>query len=193
MRNAQSECVRRIPLLMLCLVPWVAPLPGATLQRLSLDDLIQKSSGIVRAKVVGSYTDFRGAAIYTHWKLQIVESWKGGGQSTAEVMVPGGSARGFHQSVPGAPQLAAGKEYLLFLWTSKSGSIYLTGWGQGVFNLTRSSGGDLVASRAAGGETMLDPGTWQPVKNEGLEMRYADLTARISGALKPTIKQGAGQ
>ncbi len=117
MRNAQSDCVRRIPLLVLCLAPWVAPLPGATLQRLSLDDLIQKSSGIVRAKVAGSYADFWGATIYTHWKLQIVESWKGGGQPTVEVMVPGGSARGFHQSVPGAPQLVAGKEYLLFLWT----------------------------------------------------------------------------
>jgi hypothetical protein len=184
MRSAKSERVRRIPLLVLCLAPWVAPLPGATLQRLSLDDLIQKSSGIVRAKVVGSYTDFRGGAIYTHWKLQIVESWKGSGQSTAEVMVPGGTARGFYQSVPGAPQLAPGKEYLLFLWTSKSGAIYLTGWGQGVFHLTSTSAGDLVASRPAGGETMLDPHTWQPVKDDGLEMRYADLTARISTAIK---------
>jgi hypothetical protein len=184
MRSAKSERVRRIPLFVLCLVPWVAPLPGATLQRLSLDDLIQKSSNIVRARVTGSYTDFRGAAIYTHWKLQIVESWKGSDQSTAEVMVPGGSARGFHQSVPGAPQLAPSKEYLLFLWTSKSGATYLTGWGQGVFQLTGTSAGDLVASRPAGGETMLDAHTWQPVKDDGLELRYADLTARISTTIK---------
>ncbi len=40
---------------------------------------------------------------------------------------------------------------------------------------------------------MLDPGTWQPVKDDGLEMRYADLTARIATTLKPTIKQGAVQ
>src|SRR5437868_12661662 len=126
MRNAVRAGMRRISLLLLCLAPWVAPLPGATLERLSLDELAQKSTLVMRAKVLGSYTDFRGSVIYTHWKLQVVESLKGADLSAAEVLVPGGSAGRFHQDVPGAPRLMAGNEYLLFLWTSKSGSTYVT-------------------------------------------------------------------
>jgi hypothetical protein len=179
----------RIWPLLLCLAAWVAPLPGATLRQLSLDDLIQKSSDIVRVKVMSSSGEFRGKAIYTHWKLQVTERWKGSDQASIDVLVPGGSAAGFHQSVPGAPQLMAGQEYLLFLWTSKSGAIYLTGWGQGVFSLSRNGAGDLTASRAPAAETMLDPVTWLPIQDEGLQMRYADITGQIAA----TLAAGSGQ
>ena len=180
--------MRRILPIILCLAAWVAPLPGATLRQLSLGDLIQKSSDIVRVTVVGSSGEFRGKVIYTHWKLQVTERWKGSAQASMEVLVPGGSAAGFHQSVPGAPQLVAGQDYLLFLWTSKSGAIYLTGWGQGVFSLSRN-GVDWMASRAPAAETMLDPVTWLPVQDEGLQMRYADITAQIAA----TLAAGSGQ
>jgi len=189
MRNAHSTGMRRIMPLLLCLGAWVAPLPGATLRQLSLGDLIQKSSDIVRVKVMSSYGEFRGKAIYTHWKLQVTERWKGAGQASVDVLVPGGSAAGFHQSVPGAPQLVTGQEYLLFLWTSKSGAIYLTGWGQGVFSLSKNGAGDVTASRAPASETMLDPATWLPVQDEGLQMRYADITAQIAA----TLTAGSGQ
>src|ERR1700730_15716429 len=135
MRNAALARMRRISLLLLCLAPSVAPLPGGSLEALSLDELAQKSTLILRANVLGSYTDFRGSVIYTHWKLQVVESLKGADPSAVEVLVPGGSAGRFHQDVPGAPRLMAGNEYLLFLWTSKSGATYVTGLSQGVFEL----------------------------------------------------------
>src|SRR5690349_5573409 len=189
MRSAISIGMRRILPVLLCLAAWVAPLPGATLRQLSLDELILKSSDIVRVKVLSSYGEFRGNAIYTHWKLQVTERWKGSGQASVEVLVPGGSAAGFHQSVPGAPQLVAGQDYLLFLWTSKSGAIYLTGWGQGVFSLSKSGAGDLTASRTPAAETMLDPATWLPVQDEGLQMKYADMTAQIA----VTLAAGSGQ
>jgi hypothetical protein len=82
-----------------------------------------------------------------------------------------------------------GQEYLLFLWTSKSGAIYLTGWGQGVFSLSRNGAGELTASRTPASETMLDPATWLPVQDEGLQMRYADMTAQIAA----TLAAGSGQ
>src|SRR5881397_3849590 len=131
MMNAIKADMRRISLLLLCLAPWIAPLPGATLERLSLDDVIQKSTDIVRARVVDSYAAFRGSVIYTHWKLQVLDRWKGPEQAALEVLIPGGTANAFHQDVPGAPGLVQGKEYLLFLWTSKSGATYLTGLSQG--------------------------------------------------------------
>jgi hypothetical protein len=167
--------MRRIAQVLLCV--FCGPLCAATLQQLSFDDLVQKSTAIVHAKVTGSYADFRGKEIFTHWKLQIIDQLKGKG--TVEVMGPGGSARGYHQSVPGAPQLVVGKEYLLFLWNSKSGSTYLTGWGQGVFELTKNGSGNLVATRAVLGENIVEAGTWRTLKDEGMQKPYAELVARI--------------
>ena len=183
--SARGTGMRRISLLLLCLAPWVAPLPGATLERLSLDDLIVKSSDIVRAKAVASYADFRGSVIYTHWKLQVEERLKGNNQASMEVLIPGGTAAGFRQDVPGAPALIAGNEYLLFLWTSKSGATYLTGLSQGVFTLTKTKDGGLTVQRDAISETMLDRQTWQPVKDQGIQMAYADMTAQIAKDLAP--------
>ena len=186
-RSAVLTGMRRYPLLLLCPALWFAPLRGATLEQLSLDELIQKSTAIVRARVVDSYADFRGKEIFTHWKLEVQEQWKG--SHPAEVMGPGGSVRGYRQGVPGAPQLTAGKEYVLFLWTSKSGATYLTGWGQGVFELSKDDAGKLVATRAAAGETLVEHGTWRPVKDGGLQMPYMQLTGRISA----TLGTGAGR
>lgn len=174
--------MRRIRAVLLCLAIGVAPLSAATLQQLSFDDLVQKSTAIVRARVAGSYADFRGKEIFTHWKLQIVEQLKGAG--TVEVMGPGGSARGYHQSVPGAPQLTVGKEYLLFLWTSKSGATYLTGWNQGVFELSKDKSGELTATRAVLGENILEAGTWRTLKDEGMQKPYAELVGRISAGVR---------
>ena len=107
---------------------------------------------------MGSFADLRGTAIYTHWKIQVTDRWKGSGGSAIEVLVPGGDANGLHQEVPGAPRLKQGAEYLLFLWTSKSGATYITGWGQGVFSLTQNTANDWIASRAAlGGNPLPDP------------------------------------
>ncbi len=177
--NAVLIGMRRLPLLVLCLA--FAPIHGATLEQLSLDELIQKSTAIVQARVVDSHADFRGAEIFTHWKLEVEQQWKG--QRAAEVMGPGGNVRGYRQGVPGAPQLTVGKEYVLFLWTSKSGATYLTGWGQGVFELSKDDAGKLVATRAPASETMVEHGTWRPMRDDGLQMQYAELTARISATL----------
>lgn len=179
--------------LLLCLAPWAARLilvaagaallQGATLERLPLDALAQQSSAIVRGRVSGSYTTFRGAVIYTHWRVQVTERWKGATQSTIEVLVPGGCNGTRRQSVPGAPQLVEGREYLLFLWTGKSGATYLTGLTQGLFELPKNSADEVMATRPASSEMMLEHGTWQPVKDQPVEMRLRDMSLRIASAL----------
>jgi hypothetical protein len=184
MRNAYPISVRRIPLLALCLAAWLVPAHAAILEHLSLDDLTLKSSAIVRAKVIGSYADFRGSMIYTHWKVQVEQRLKGTNRSTIEVLIPGGSARGFHQDVSGAPKLLIGKEYLLFLWTSRRGSTYITGLSQGLFELRKNAGGEWMVSRASSGEPVIDRATWAPVADENVQMPYAEMTSRISATLK---------
>jgi len=188
MGNAIPTRMRRILPLLLCLSGFSA-LSAATLEQLSLDDLTQKSTDIVRATVVGTYADLRGSSIYTHWKIQVTDRWKGSSGSALEVLVPGGDANGLHQDIPGAPKLTQGKEYLLFLWTSKSGATHFTGWGQGVFSLTQNTASDWIASRAALGETMLDHTTWLPVQDQGVQMRYTDMATQVSATLAKGAKR----
>src|SRR5271169_5950850 len=188
MRSAWRSRVQRIVLFLLCLAAGLVPLRAAILERLSLDELTQQSTAIVRAKVVGSYAEFHGSMIYTHWKIQVVDRWKGPDRSTLEVLIPGGRTRELHQDVAGAPKLLTGKEYLLFLWTSKSGATYITGLSQGLFELAKNATDEWVASRSASGEPMLDHVTWTLVKDESLQMRYSEITSQISAALA----QGGG-
>ena len=44
----------------------LAPLTAATLQRLSLDDMVAQSTSIVRGTVTASWSAFTGSIIYTH-------------------------------------------------------------------------------------------------------------------------------
>jgi hypothetical protein len=69
---------------------WV-PLAGATLERLTLDDVTAKSMAIVRGKVISSYASFRGPIIYTHYEVQVSEQ-HGTSGSSLDVVVPGGTA-----------------------------------------------------------------------------------------------------
>jgi hypothetical protein len=187
--NAWKGCVQRIALFLLCLAAWLAPLPAAILERLSLDELTRQSTAIVRAKAVGSYAEFHGSMIYTQWKLEVADRWKGPDRSTLEVLIPGGRTRVLHQDVAGAPKLLTGNEYLLFLWTSKSGATYITGLSQGLFELEKSANNEWIVSRPANGEPMLEHSTWTLVKDESIQMRYSDITSHISAILA----QGGGR
>ena len=89
---------------------------GATLERLTLDDLTAKSTAIVRGKVISS---FRGPIIYTHYQVQVSEQPKGTSGSSLEVVVPGGTANNLRQIYSGAPELNLGGEFGLFLWTGR--------------------------------------------------------------------------
>jgi len=180
MPNALAMGMCRISTIGLCLAAWLVPAAAATLEQLAFEELAQKSTSIVRAKVVDSQASFRGPEIFTRWKLTVTQQFKG--PATDEVMAPGGSARGFRQSVPGSPQLTVGKEYILFLWTSKSGATYLTGWSQGVFELSTDGNGKIFAKRASAGETMVERGTWRPVNDSAMELPLNELTARIAAS-----------
>ena len=155
---------------------------GATiLQRLTLDEMAQKSTSIVRAKVTGSSEIIRGGEIFTTYKFDVLQSLKSGPR-VREVAVPGGVAGGMRQAVAGAPTLRAGLEYVLFLWTSRSGLTQLMGMSQGLFSVERTTTGDLLASRSAAGEQMLDL-AGHAVRDEAVSIPLAELKAKVSKAL----------
>ena len=69
--------VKRSLMLALVVACWVLPLQCATLERLSLDDIITRSTSIVRGKVAESWAAFTGSVIYTHYKIQVSETFNG--------------------------------------------------------------------------------------------------------------------
>jgi hypothetical protein len=167
------------------LITGLVPCPAATLERLSLDELIGKATTIVHGRVSGSSTAYRGSVIYTSYQIQVVDRLKGA-SGALQVLVPGGTVAGVRQSVPGAPRLVQGREYLLFLWTARSGATYIIGLTQGIFTLSTNAAGDVIASRRASDETMLERGTLRVVQDEPLEMKLQDIKAMVAAAPQGT-------
>jgi len=89
----------------LILAMMVSPLCSATLERLSLDEMIAKSTSIVRGTVSDSWAVFNGRDIFTHYKIQVDEGLKGAAQKSVEVTVPGGVYGTYHQTPAGSPVL----------------------------------------------------------------------------------------
>ena len=165
-----------------CAGAWV-PAEATTLQQLSLGEMTQKATAIVRAKVTGSIEVLRGTDVYTVYHLETLETVKTpNGIRPTDVAVPGGVAEALRQVVAGAPELHTGQEYVLFLWTSRSGLTQLMGMSQGLFTVERTPAGDVIATRAAAGEQILD-GAGRAVRDETLSMPWAELKSKVMKTL----------
>ena len=169
-----------------CVAVWLGPVSAAsaaTLERLSLDDMISKSTAIVHGRVTGSSAAYRGTVIYTDYKVSVLAQWKGGAQTTVDVLVPGGVANGVRQTYAGAPEFTIGQAYVLFLWTSSTGATYTLGFTQGVFSLPQDTSGQTMAVRALTTETILDPTTGQVLKDQPISMPLSQLISLITAGV----------
>ena len=184
MLNAPATSVKPLLLSTLILAYGAVALPAATLERLSLDDLISKSTTIVRGKILNSYTAVNGPVIYTHYRVQTSETLKGTANLVVEFQVPGGIANNMRQSFAGVPQFHTGDEYVFFLWTGRSGATQVMGLTQGLFSVAPGNAADPLTTRAASHEVMLDHFTGKQVKDQVLTMHLSALRARIRGAAK---------
>jgi len=160
----------------------IAGIHASTLQQLSMDEMIQKSTIIVRGRAQFTYAAPRGSVIYTHYQVQIAETLKGTPATQLDVVVPGGFSNGLRQNFAGAPTLKSDQDYLLFLWTSKSGLTQVIGLSQGLFSVVSDASGQPIAKRAAATELMLNA-AGQPVNDSSVQMPVADLRARIQKVL----------
>jgi hypothetical protein len=151
---------------------------ASTLQELTMEDMIQKSTAIVRAKVLGSHAEARGRDIYTYYQLQVVENLKSAGSQQLDLAVPGGTAAGLRQRVGGAPELNAGGEYVIFLWTGRPGFTQIIGLSQGLFSVVHNAAGDAVLTRPAATGQMVDK-SGRVISDHAVTMSLSELRTRI--------------
>jgi len=180
--------VKRCVLSALVLSAGLMPLQCATLERLSLDDMIARSTTIVRGTVGQSWVAAAGPMIYTHYSIRVSERFKGTGGNSVEIVVPGGVINNLSQSFSGAPAFASGDEYVFFLWTSRAGLTQVLGLTQGLFQISKGDNADPVTTRTAARELMLDRRTGRPVKDETLVMRISELRTRIAAGAGKAAK-----
>ena len=178
----QREMIR-ISLLVWALAAIAQPSQATTLSRASFDDLVQKSTSIVRGRVTGSYSATRGSSIYTYHKIQVLDRWKGLASAQVEVQVPGGTFNGQQQNIAGTPQLTEGAEYVFFLWTGPSGATHLLGLSQGVLDVTTNAAGEAIVAGQVTDAMVLDS-VGRATGPEPLRMKLSDFSSRVSGALK---------
>ena len=165
-----------------CLAASLISIQGSTLQQLSLDDMIRQSTIIVRGQTQPTYSAVRGSVIYTHYRVQVSEVLKGPATNQLDIAVPGGTSDGRKQIFAGVPTLLSGQDYVLFLWTSKSGLTQVIGLSQGLFAVTPNSSGQLTIQRAAATERMLNS-LGQTVSDSDIQMPLSDLWTRIQSVL----------
>jgi len=166
-----------IPIAALCLA--LTPISGATLEKLSLDDMISKSTAVVRGRVQSCAGEVRGPIIYTRCRVAVTEQWKGTPASSVDVRIPGGTANGLTQTFAGSPTLSESEEYVLFLWTGKSGITQLIGLSQGVLTIRTDAKGDPQAQRDQITEKMVSA-AGNPVQDKGLQISVKDLKDRVN-------------
>lgn len=167
---------------LLVLFPLV-PLSAATLERLSLEEMIQKSTEIVRGRILSSRTALRGPVVYTFVQVQVEDRWKGPPAARVEVAVPGGDYGHLQQSFSGAPVLEPGGEYLLFLWTGRSGVTQVIGLSQGVFEVKRAPDGSMIVERPASREVVLEAGTGRRIQDLAVSMPLEEVRSRVRQVL----------
>jgi hypothetical protein len=165
-----------------------APAFAATLEKLTLSQMAQQSTMIVRGRVTGCAGETRGAIIYTRCGVAVTETWKGTPKSRVEFLVPGGRFQNLTQTFTGAPKFGANEQYVLFLWVGRSGVPQIIGLSQGVFDISLSTTGTPLVRREPTTEMMVDSKGKQ-VRDEGISMTVSALRGLVDQALTGSVQK----
>jgi len=136
----------------------------------------------------------RGMEIYTAHTLEVLDTWKRdpSQRPLREVLIPGGVAGGLRQVVEGAPSLKSGQEYIIFLWTSRSGITQVIGLSQGLFRVERDFKSRAMVMQVSTGERMLDA-SGVPALDRAVSMKLAELKTKVIRSQKIDAQKISGQ
>lgn len=169
--------MRLIPLIV-GLLATLVPSSASTLVRLSLDEMIVKSTEIVRGRIADNRSVARGPVVYTIVQVDVVERWKGSRANRVEVAIPGGQLGEVHQTFSGTPTLKSDKDYILFLWTGTNGVTQVIGLSQGVLTVSIGADGQQTVTRPVSDAVMLDA-AGSHVEDEAISMPLSELRGRV--------------
>ncbi|MDZ7637732.1 MAG: hypothetical protein U5J83_05700 [Bryobacterales bacterium] len=178
--------LRRIAACLLPLLLLAGSMAAVTLEKLSLEDMIDSSTLIVRGTISKAAALRSGQLVRTEYEVRVSETLKGrtsadgqAGSGLITVSLPGGTADGITQTLAGVPELRSGEEYVLFLWRARSGRLLLVGMSQGLLRVNRNAG-RATAGRPPIDGTLLDRRTGMAVRDDGLGMRLPALQEAVS-------------
>jgi hypothetical protein len=133
---------------------------STTVEKFSLDDLVQKSGRIVVGKCVSreSRWNDRITLILTTARFTVSEPLKGPSDGFVNVVTVGGTLDGITQTVSGMPVFEPEEEVLLFLEPSKNGHWQPLGMSQGKFRILRNrQTGEQEVVHSLSGLELYDP------------------------------------
>jgi hypothetical protein len=157
--------------------------PATTLVKLSVDEMVAQSTDIVRGRVSNCEAVQRGSSIMTQCVVSVSERLKGVAASTMAIAIPGGamrnaSGRRVRQVIVGAPALNEKQEYLLFLWTGRTGVTQLIGLSQGALEI-KLSGNQAVAQRAPMADAAFRNAQGEEVDDDGVSVTLDSIRQRV--------------
>ncbi|MBM3814556.1 MAG: hypothetical protein FJW20_23260 [Acidimicrobiia bacterium] len=126
--------LRYIPLLAAAL------LSAAVVPRLGIEQLVAESPRIVHGRVLGSHTARSGQFIWTHYRFQVLDNWKGDAPAEIIVSEPGGTLDGVTMEISGSVKFQTGEELVLFLYQTPIGYWRTTGYWQGKCSIASLAG-----------------------------------------------------
>ena len=131
------------PLILLATILTAAPASATTLVRMSLDQLAEASTEIVRAHVVSQQTAWnpQHTRIYTYTTLALDQTYKGDPPSSPVIQQPGGTVGKTRTFVAGTVQFHTQTGYVLFLERSPAdqSKFLLVGMVQGAYRIYRDA------------------------------------------------------
>lgn len=124
---------------------------ATTLARMSVAEMTQAATAIVRARCLGNATGWDAGEIWTLTSFEVEEVWRGTAAAQINVRLLGGRAGNLTSSVSGVPRFRAGEEVVLFLEPTARGDYSVVSWEQGTFRIQRdlSEGRESVTQDSA--------------------------------------------
>ena len=128
---------------------------GATVERMSLNQLAARSTQVIEGNVLGTRTAWNDehTLIFTHVTFDVTRVYAGDVRpGRTEFQLIGGEADGIRLSVPGTVMLEPGEHVVLFIDDSRSYQCPIVGLGQGKLVVSRdpASGEEWVGNRFIG-------------------------------------------
>jgi hypothetical protein len=114
-----------------------APLRATTLLRMSVAQMAQRATLIVRARCRANSAGWDAGEIWTLTDFEIVAVWRGSAPARITVRLLGGTAGNLTSSVSGVPRFRPGEEVVLFLEPTPRGDYSVLSWEQGTFRIRR--------------------------------------------------------